>query len=146
MQLVVSMNSTTAKIPREKSFWDGAFRTGDWGTRDNDGYIHLKSRKKELINVGGKKVSPVEVEDVLKDIAFVDDCACVGADDPAGILGEVVKAFIVTLQPEKVSFDVIDALIGNKLEGYKHPAIYQVIGAIPKTSSGKIQRLSLKQE
>lgn len=124
-------------------FWGDYFRTGDWGFRNSDGYITLKSRKKELINVGGKKVSPVEVEEVLKGFDFVKDCACVAAPDVNGILGEVVKAFIVSDNPEKVNFENIDALIGDKLEGFKHPAEYEVIDAIPKTSSGKVQRLLL---
>ena len=131
-------------LPKNESFWGEFFRTGDWGFKDREGYISLRSRKKELINVGGKKVSPIEVEDVLKSFDFVDDCVCIAAPDPDGILGEVVKAFIVTNQPEKIQFEHLDGLIGNHLEGFKHPAIYELIDEIPKTSSGKIQRLSLK--
>ena len=131
-------------LPKEESFWGDNFRTGDWGVRDNDGYISLKSRKKELINIGGKKVSPIEVEEVLMKFDFVRDCACIGVSDPEGVLGEVVKAFIVTDEPDKVRYDLIDPLIGKSLEGYKHPLSYEVIDAIPKTSSGKIQRLLLK--
>ena len=124
-------------------FWGDYFRTGDWGFRNSDGYITLKSRKKELINVGGKKVSPVEVEEVLRGFDFVKDCACIAIRDVNGILGEVVKAFIVSDNPEKVNFEYLDGLIGDKLEGFKHPAEYEVIDAIPKTSSGKVQRLLL---
>jgi long-chain acyl-CoA synthetase len=130
-------------LPKEKSFWGDSFRTGDWGYQDEDGYITLKSRKKELINVGGKKVSPIEVEDVLKSLDFVEDCVCIAVPDPEGILGEVVKAFIVTNQPQKVRFEYIDGLIAEHLEMYKHPAKYEVIKEVPKTSSGKIQRLLL---
>lgn len=131
-------------LPKKYSFWEEAFRTGDWGIRDADGYISLKSRKKELINVGGKKVSPIEVEEVLKTFDFIQDCVCVSAPDPDGILGEVVKAFIVTSQPERISREIIDGLIGDQLEGYKHPAMYELIEEVPKTASGKIQRLSLR--
>ena len=131
-------------LAKSESFWGQSFRTGDWGTKNKNGYISLKSRKKELINVGGKKVSPIEVEDVIKTFEFVDDCICVGISDPDGILGEVVKAFIVTSHLDKVQFEVMDELIGNQLEGYKHPVAYERINEIPKTSSGKIQRLSLK--
>ena len=130
-------------LPGNNYFWGDYFRTGDWGSRDSEGYITLKSRKKELINVGGKKVSPVEVEDVLKSFDFVKDCACIAIPDPEGILGEVVKAFIVTGQPEKINYEYLDELIGSRLEGFKHPAEYEIIDAIPKTSSGKIQRLAL---
>lgn len=131
-------------LPKEESFWGYKFRTGDWGIKDDDGYITLKSRKKELINVGGKKVSPMEVEEVLKTFDFVEDCVCVGASDPEGVLGEVVKAYIVTSNPEMVSYDIIDPMIGKSLESYKHPLVYELIDEVPKTSSGKIQRLSLK--
>ena len=131
-------------LPKEESFWNDAFRTGDWGSRNAEGYISLKSRKKELINVGGKKVSPIEVEEVLKTFDFIEDCVCISAPDPDGILGEVVKAFVVTSQPEKISKEEIDSLIGNRLEGYKHPALYEKIDEVPRTASGKIQRLSLK--
>lgn len=131
-------------LPKEEYFYGNYFRTGDWGYMDEDGFITLRSRKKELINVGGKKVSPMEVEAVLMAFDFVEDCACIAAMDPDGILGEVVKAYIVTDQPEKVKKDIIDKLIGNQLEGYKHPAEYAVIDKIPKTKSGKVQRLLLK--
>lgn len=127
----------------EKSFWGNFFRTGDWGTKANDGHIKLLSRKKELINVGGKKVSPMEVEAALSKIDFIKDCACVSAPDPDGILGEVVKAFIVTDTPEKIDADKINKRIENQLEGYKLPRIYERIDEIPKTSSGKVQRLLL---
>ncbi|MBQ8945907.1 MAG: acyl--CoA ligase [Lachnospiraceae bacterium] len=131
-------------LPHDDYFWGDVFRTGDWGVRDGDGYIRLKSRRKELINVGGKKVSPIEVEDVLKTIDFIDDCVCVGIPDPEAILGEVVKAFIITGEPERIDKEAIDVMIGGRLEGYKHPVEYAVIDEIPKTSSGKIQRLLLK--
>ena len=110
---------------------------------DRDGYITLISRKKELINVGGKKVSPIEVEEVLKKLDFVNDCVCTAMPDPNGILGEVVKSYVVSDEPEKIGFEFMDPLIGTQLEGYKHPVVYEMISEIPKTSSGKIQRLSL---
>lgn len=131
-------------LPHEDSFWGEYFRTGDWGFLDQDGYLTLRSRKKELINVGGKKVSPLEVETVLMEIDFIKDCACASIPDPEGILGEVVKAYIVTEQPELAVFKNIDKMIGQKLEGYKHPIEYVVIDEIPKTTSGKVQRLLLK--
>ena len=127
------------------SFWGKNFRTGDWGQLDNNGYLTLKSRKKELINVGGKKVSPIEVEEVLKEFDFVKDCACVAIPDPNGVLGEVVKAFVVTDVPEKLTIENMTNLIGKQLEAYKLPVQYETIDFIPKTSSGKIQRLALKR-
>lgn len=131
-------------LPKSESFWNDFFRTGDWGTIDSEGYITLKSRKKELINVGGKKVSPMEVEEVLMGFPFVSDCACTASPDPDGVLGEVVRAYIVTDKPEMIIKEDLDKMIGSRLEGYKHPAEYKVVDEIPKTSSGKVQRLLLK--
>lgn len=133
------------ELPEEnkKSFWGKYFRTGDWGMRETDGHIRLLSRKKELINVGGKKVSPMEVEAVLLKLDAIKDCACVAMPDPDGILGEVVKAFVVTDELEKIEAASINRIIGAELESYKLPKVYEIIDAIPKTSSGKVQRLLL---
>lgn len=128
-----------------ESFWGKKIRTGDWGQLDNYGYLTLKSRKKEIINVGGKKVSPIEVEEVLKSFDFVKDCACIAIPDPNGVLGEVVKAFVVTDRPEKLTIENMTDLIGRQLETYKLPVQYEAIDTIPKTSSGKILRLMLKK-
>ena len=126
-----------------KDFFEGYFRTGDCGYLDEDGYIHLKSRIKEMINVGGKKVSPMEVEDILNTIPGITDCACVAMPDPEGVLGEVVKAFIVCDDASLTDAAIIEAL-KPKLEVYKLPAAIERIVAIPKTASGKVQRLKLK--
>lgn len=127
----------------EDYFFGGFFRTGDWGYKDDEGYIFLKSRKKELINVGGKKVSPIEVEDELMKIKGVVDCACIGTADPDGMLGEVVKAFIVKAPDIDITFDEISNQLKGKLEDYKLPVTYQWIEEIPKTQNGKIQRFFL---
>lgn len=124
-------------------FFGDYFRTGDWGYKDEHGYFFLKSRKKELINVGGKKVSPIEVEEVLMKIDGVSDCACVGVPDPDGILGDVVKAFIVKAPDAEITFEEISQQMQGKLEGYKLPVLYQRIDEIPKTQNGKIQRFML---
>lgn len=130
-------------LPIEDSFFGEYFRTGDWGYKNEEGYIYLKSRKRELINVGGKKVSPIEVEEQLMKVKGIEDCACVGVTDPGGILGEVVKAFIVKEQNSEITFEEIAALLQGHLEDYKMPVQYQWIDAIPKTQNGKIQRFQL---
>jgi long-chain acyl-CoA synthetase len=126
-----------------QAFWGKYFRTGDWGIMDCEGYTVLKSRKKELINVGGKKVSPVEVENVLLAIDGISECACTGIDDPNGVLGEVVKAFLVKKQGSQLTVDEIRDKVKGKLETYKLPVEYEWIKTVPKTPSGKIQRLLL---
>ena len=121
-------------------FYNGYFRTGDSGTIDDEGYITLKSRIKELINVGGKKVAPTEVDEQILKIQGVADCACVAIKDPEGVLGEVVKAFIVKEANAELTFDDIAKQLTDKLEAYKLPAQYEWIAVIPKTANGKIQR------
>ena len=121
-------------------FYNGYFRTGDSGTIDDEGYITLKSRIKELINVGGKKVAPTEVDEQILKIQGVADCACVAIKDPDGVLGEVVKAFIVKEANAELTFDDIAKQLTDKLEAYKLPAQYEWIETIPKTANGKIQR------
>lgn len=131
-------------LPIKDSFFGEYFRTGDWGYKTKDGYIYLISRKKELINVGGKKVSPIEVEEQLFKIPGIDDCACIGVPDEEGVLGEVVKAFIVKAKDSELTFDDIKNQLNGKLESYKLPVHYQWIDEIPKTQNGKIQRGLLK--
>ena len=125
-------------------FYDGYFRTGDCATMDADGNIYLKSRIKEMINVGGKKVAPMEVEDILNTIPGVKESACIGIPDPGVVLGEVVKAFVVA--DESLTDEEIMEQLRPLLEVYKLPVAIERINEIPKTSSGKIQRLSLKQK
>ena len=124
-------------------FYGDYFRTGDSGVQDERGYIYLKSRIKEMINVGGKKVAPMEVEDMLNAIPGIKESACVAMPDPDGVMGELVKAFIVCDDETLTDAEILDAL-RPKLEVYKLPVAFERIAEIPKTSSGKIQRLKLK--
>ena len=125
-------------------FFDDYFRTGDCATMDSEGNIYLKSRIKEMINVGGKKVSPMEVEDILNKIPGIKESACIGIPDPGIVLGEVVKAFIVA--DESLTDNEIMEQLKSQLEVYKLPIEIERIAEIPKTSSGKIQRLKLKKK
>lgn len=124
-------------------FYGEYFRTGDSGVQDDRGYIYLKSRIKEMINVGGKKVAPMEVEDMLNAIPGIKESACVAIPDPDGVMGELVKAFIVCDDETLTDAVILDAL-RPKLEIYKLPVAFERIAEIPKTTSGKIQRLKLK--
>jgi long-chain acyl-CoA synthetase len=128
----------------DNMFFGNYFRTGDCGVMTDDGYIYLKSRIKELINVGGKKVAPAEVDEQILKIPGVIDCACVGVSDPEGVLGEVVKGCVVKDPTSDITFDeIVTALVG-KLESYKIPVVWQWIDAVPKTHNGKVQRNLLK--
>ena len=128
----------------EDLFYNDYFRTGDIGSISEEGYIRLLGRSKELINVGGKKVSPMEIEDKITAFNKNLEAACIGVDDPNGILGEVVKAFIVKDRKSSISLTDISNYLKEHLEGYKLPVIYEWIPELPKTSSGKLQRQKLK--
>jgi long-chain acyl-CoA synthetase len=116
------------------------FKTGDWGYKSLDGYIYLKSRKKEIINVGGKKVSPIEVEEFINKIDGIQESVCIGVKD--NVFGEVVKAFIVC--DTGIKDTEIKEILNSQIENYKIPVYIEKTYEIPKTNSGKIQRLMLK--
>jgi len=123
----------------ENAFWGDYFRTGDCGYKNEEGYIYLLGREKEMINVGGKKVSPMEVEDAIKTLG-VGDCVCVPIKDKKGIMGELVFCYILK-GSTSLSFEEIANRLSDKLEYYKLPVAYEWIDKIPMTASGKKQRL-----
>ncbi len=118
------------------------FRTGDCGYKDHDGYIYLLGREKEIINVGGKKVSPMEVEDAIISLG-VGDCVCVPQRDEKGIMGELVFCYIQR-GSTTMTFEEIAEKLSHKLEVYKRPVAYEWIDEIPKTASGKKQRIKIR--
>jgi long-chain acyl-CoA synthetase len=118
------------------------FRTGDFGYLDPDGYLFLQGRKSDMINVGGRKVVPEEVEEALRMIDGVLDAACVGKPDK--LLGEQVKAYIVADRLlDKVS---VKTFLRERLEEYKIPKTFEVADKLPRSSSGKLQRNLLRQD
>jgi long-chain acyl-CoA synthetase len=132
----------------KRVFHDGWLYTGDIGYRDADGYIYLAGREGDIINVGGLKVSPAEVEEALTMHEKIENCACIGIPDPGGITGEAVKAFLVaknpsTLNPER---EELVQFLNDKLEPYKIPVDFEWVDSLPQTASGKIQRNSLKRK
>ena len=120
------------------------FRTGDWGHRDSNGLFFLTGRKKELINVGGEKVSPATIEDAIRSLDCVADCACIAIPDPNGVLGEVPKAYLVQAG-DRISIEDIKSQLAGLLPPHEIPVCWEWIDSIPRTASGKIQRLKLKQ-
>lgn len=128
----------------QPAFVDGFFRTGDMGRLDEEGYLHLTGRIKELINSGGKKVSPQEVEELLNQHPDIAECACVGLPDEHGVLGEIVAAFVVPAPGvQRVKLMSVRRFLQGKLEEYKMPMKVFMTESLPKTASGKLQRLKL---
>jgi acyl-CoA synthetase (AMP-forming)/AMP-acid ligase II len=126
------------------SFINNYFRTGDQGYLQ-DNYLYLTGRIKEIINVGGKKVSPYRIEKLMNDCDFVQESACAGFPDKH--MGEVVHAFIVLNPSVQITADAaathLKDIIASILPVYMRPDEYHFIESLPKTSTGKIQRIKL---
>jgi acyl-CoA synthetase (AMP-forming)/AMP-acid ligase II len=123
------------------SFLDGWFRTGDSGTLDADGYLRLDGRLKELINRGGEKISPYEVEDVLLRHEHVSEAVAFALPDEK--FGEAVGAMVVAVGTDERS---LRSHCAEHLAGFKVPARIAVAPEIPKSATGKVQRRLLAAE
>ena len=120
---------------------DGYFRTGDYATIDEKGYVRILDRKKNMILVSGFNVFPNEIEDVVCQHPDVLEAAAIGmADEDAG---EVVKLFVVRSNPA-LSEDDVKAFCKEQLTGYKRPRAVEFIDEIPKTNVGKISHKDLR--
>jgi len=121
-----------------KSFTNGWFRTGDQGFLDADGYLTLTGRIKELINRGGEKIGPREIDEVLLSHPAVAEAVCFGVPHPAW--GEEVEAVVVIRDGEASSEADIIAFCKERLADFKRPKKIHIRQTIPRTATGKIQR------
>ncbi len=126
------------------SFRDGWFYTGDHGYQDRDGYLYLTGRSRELINRGGQKVPPREVEDVLLQHPAVSQAAVIGI--PHALLGEEVAAYVVIDGSPRQVMDDLKSLCQRDLSAYKRPVAIHAVDRLPVGPTGKIQRLRLKAD
>lgn len=122
------------------------FKTGDYGYLDEAGYLFFEGRKDEMMNISGKKVSPLEIEKHINQISFIEDSACIEIENSRTGLMEI-KAFIVLNQKKRVSSfsNEIKKELKNKIEYYKIPTIIVNIDSIPRSYNGKILRFKLKE-
>jgi acyl-CoA synthetase (AMP-forming)/AMP-acid ligase II len=123
------------------SFFDGWFRTGDQGFLDENGYLTLVGRLKELINRGGEKISPREIDEVLLQHPSINEAVCFGV--PHKMWGEEVEA-AVTLKEQASEADLL-AFCKEKLSDFKRPKRIHITESIPRTATGKIQRRVVAQ-
>ncbi len=118
------------------SFTDGWFRTGDLGTLDRDGYLRLLGRIKELINRGGEKIAPREIDEALESHPAVKEAVCFGVPHPTW--GEEVAAAVVLT--EHVAEKELIAHCRKVLAEFKVPRRVHIVESIPRTPTGKVQR------
>jgi len=123
---------------------DGWFHTGDGGSVDEQGYLSITDRKKDVIITGGENVSSIEVEDCLFSHPAVAEVAVIGV--PSDRWGETVKALVVMAAGEQATEDEIITYCKKRLAGYKAPTSVEFREAIPRTATGKIQKFKLRQE
>jgi long-chain acyl-CoA synthetase len=120
---------------------DGWLKTGDIGRLDEQGYLYIEDRKKDVIVVSGFKVYPNEVEDVATRQSGVLEAAAIGVPDSQS--GEAVKLFVVRKDPHLSAADVIAHARAN-LTGYKIPRYVEFLDELPKSNVGKVLRRALK--
>jgi acyl-CoA synthetase (AMP-forming)/AMP-acid ligase II len=122
-------------------FTDGWFRTGDQGYLDADGYLFLTGRLKEIINRGGEKVSPLEIDGVL--LRHPDIAQAVAFALPHDKLGEEVAVAIILEEGRNLSERDVRAFAGQHLADFKVPRKVVFVDEIPKGPTGKLQRIGL---
>jgi acyl-CoA synthetase (AMP-forming)/AMP-acid ligase II len=127
-----------------EAFVNGWFRTGDQGVIDADGYLRLTGRLKELINRGGEKFSPLEVDEVLMDHPAVAQCLAFAL--PHEKLGEEVAAAIVLREGGQATETELRDFVAVRLAQFKVPRKIVFLAEIPKGATGKLQRIGLAQK
>ena len=126
----------------EETIKDRWLHTGDIGVMDEDGYIQIVDRKKDMILVSGFNVYPNEIEDVIAKLDSVIEVSVIGV--PNEKTGESVKAFVVSSDPDMTAEHVI-AHCERSLTNYKRPKHVAFIKEIPKTPVGKVLRRKLRE-
>jgi acyl-CoA synthetase (AMP-forming)/AMP-acid ligase II len=124
-----------------EAFTNGWFRTGDQGQMDADGYVSLTGRLKEIINRGGEKVSPREVDEILMDHPAVAQVVCFGMPHPK--LGEEVAAAVVLREGQQATERELQAFVSARAAEFKVPKKILIMDEIPKGATGKLQRIGL---
>lgn len=123
---------------------DGWLITSDMVYTDADGYVYMLGRADDIINVGGEKVSPIEVENIASEYEPIRECACIGADDPNGVLGQVPVLFVVTKNADFTEAGMQSFFV-SRMERYKLPQHYVILPELPRNRMGKIDRKELRK-
>ncbi|RXT47818.1 non-ribosomal peptide synthetase [Bradyrhizobium betae] len=127
----------------QAAFRNGWFRTGDLGYLDADGYLFIVGRIKDVINRGGQKISPLEVEEVLLSHPAVLEAGVFAVPHPK--LGENVAAAVVLRPNSEVTSDQLRQFARKRLAAYKVPSLIRSVAALPKGASGKVKRNALAE-
>ncbi|MGX4593521.1 AMP-binding protein [Leuconostoc sp. JNUCC 76] len=129
--------------PKDNILIDGYFRTGDIGYFDEDGYLYVIGRIKEIINHGGEKIAPAKVESIISQFEFVTEVAVIGLPDE--LYGERVVAalHLDRLDNYDQKIKAIKEKVSHELAKYEQPSEYLITGAFPRNQTGKVLRPQL---
>lgn len=122
---------------------DGWVHTGDAGVMDEDGYIFLKDRIKDMVVSGGENIYPMEIENVISKHPAVSDVAVIGVPDNK--FGEALLAFVVLNNEQTLTLEEMIEFCRNEIAGYKIPRQLQLIEELPRNPSGKILKKELRK-
>lgn len=123
---------------------NGWLYSGDMAKVDDEGYIYIVDRKKDLIVSGGLNIYPREIEEILYSHPDIAEAAVLGVRDPKW--GETVKAIVVPKQGKELKPEEIIDFCATKLSSYKKPTSVDIVDSLPKTASGKIQKVLLREK
>ncbi|ETN42379.1 uncharacterized protein HMPREF1541_01533 [Cyphellophora europaea CBS 101466] len=126
------------KANKESFTAEGFFRTGDQGFKDSEGYVILTGRIKELINRGGEKISPIELDNVVGAMPGIGEAVSFGM--PSDLFGQEVGVAVVPKGTTRVEAQDIVQYVESKLASHKKPSRVWILKEIPKTATGKVQR------
>jgi len=132
--------------PHPDSFKDGWFLTGDLGYLDEDNYLFVKGRKKDIINRGGEKVAPAQVENVISQLNFVKEVSVIATPD--SLYGEAVTAVVITRgeRSEELIRQKIMAHAKATLAKYEQPTRIFFVQDYPRNATGKVIRVKLREQ
>jgi acyl-CoA synthetase (AMP-forming)/AMP-acid ligase II len=126
----------------EASFRDGWFYTGDLGYFDEEGYLFVAGRKKDMVKSGGISIYPLEIESVLYQHPAVVEAAVIGLPDPQW--GEALKAVIVVKDGAKITGDELAGFCKDRLAPYKVPKSFEFVESLPHTEVGKVNKFKVR--
>ena len=133
------------KNPEEtaRAIRDGWFYTGDIGYMDDEGYLFIVNRKKDMIIASGFNIYPRDIDEVLFEHPKIKEACAVGIPDP--YRGETVKAFVVPKEGVTLTAEEVTAFCKEKLAAYKVPKIIEFMDELPKSAIGKVLRRKLRE-
>lgn len=134
------------KLPQEsaKALVDGWLYTNDMVYTDEEGYVYMLGRADAIINVGGEKVSPIEVENIAQEFGQIRECACIGVKDPDNML-DFIPVLYVVLEGKEFDREALKKFLSAKMEAYKIPRRYVVMEELPRNRMKKLDYTALRK-